>query len=313
MKIKRIALVDKYGDGFTEGDNFVGYAKGFLNRGFRVSQLDPYTVDFESGSAKTYRISETVGGISRGSPEIEKVESFDVVMDLSDIIDYDFAKRFSDFNVFHINDPLEMYNSADKRTYVKRYSEFIPETIVSSDVDELKRTLDNFGGVMIVKEPFGSCGFGVEKVSKDDDYVDVFLKMTNGGRKEVVAQKFMSLATEGSKRVAVVGKVGDDASYRIVHYYGRRPEAGGWRDNLSQGGSVVELGGLRNDEVELCLNVARKSGLYLVGLDIMDDVDEDGNRVSRLVETNSVLAIAKGRYPEKLREVVDFIVDELLK
>jgi glutathione synthase/RimK-type ligase-like ATP-grasp enzyme len=247
-------------------------------------------------------------------PKTEGVESFDVVMDLSDIVSYDFAAKFANFNVFHINNPLEMYRSADKRTYVDRYSEFIPETVVSSDVEELERVLhERFGGEMIVKDPFGSCGVDVEKVTKNDDYMSILLKMTENGTKKIVAQKFMHYATKGSKRVAVVGKVGDDVSYRVVHFYGRKPLSGEWKDNLSQGGSVVEFEDIREDEKELCLNVAKRSGLYLVGLDIMDDIDKDGKRVPKLVETNSVLALAKGRYPEKLNEVVDFIVDDLLK
>jgi len=314
MNRKKIALMDRYGDSFTEGDNFVGYAKGFLDKGHEVLQLDPYTVDFDLGTVRTYGLSKVVGGISAGKGRREKVENFDMVMDLSDVVDLDFATGFASFDVLHINNPLEMFHSADKRTYVSRYSEFIPETIVSSDVNKLEKALfDRFGGAMIVKDPFGSCGRGIERVTSDSDYSSILDRMTVHGCKDIVAQKFITFAYEGSKRVAVVGKVGEDDSYRIIHSYGRKPESGEWKDNLTQGGSVIEVSNLREDEKELCLNVARRSGLYLVGLDIMDDIDKSGKRIPKLIETNSVLALAKGRYPEKLREVVDFITSDLLE
>ena len=167
---------------------------------------------------------------------------------------------------------------------------------------------------MIVKDPFGSCGNGIEKIdSTDPDYMKTLQKITMNGKHSIVAQKFMALANKGSKRVAVIGKINEPETYKIIHFYGRKPVDGEWKDNLSQGGSVVEFDDIREDEKALCLGVARKSGLYIMGLDIMDDFDEEGNIVPRLVETNSVLALAKGRYPEKLNQVVDFIVGDVLK
>lgn len=315
MSAKRIALMDKFDSSFTEGDNFVGYAFGFMNKGHDVFQLDPYSVDFDDSTAKVYRLSGNVKNISRSEGERVDIESFSAIMDLSDMIDYNFSEKFAKYNVLHVNNPLEMHASADKRTYAKRYSEFIPKTIVESDIGVLERVLiDEFDGKMVVKDPFGACGIGVEKISlADSDYMEKLQNMTDDGNNKVVAQKFMEFASEGSKRVALVGDVKSPDSYRIVHFYGRKPGNNSWKDNISQGGMIVDLDDIRDDEKELCLNVAKKSGLYTVGLDIMDDSNSDGKRVPRLVETNSVLAFnADGRYFEKLSKITDFISEELL-
>ncbi len=312
----KIALMDSYtgGKSFTEGDNFIHYARGFLDRGCSVFQLDPYKIDFDEGEGIYYQIIPVNGElINVKAPISRHLEKFDVIMDLSDVVDSTFAENLNKFNTLHINDPLATYQSADKRTYVSKYGEFIPKTFVSSDLNELEKILfEEFGGKMVVKDPFGSGGKGVELVTKEN--LDILKEMTNKGEIDVVAQKFMDFANEGSKRVAVIGNVNDSDSYRIIHFYGRHPGEDNWKDNLSQGGNVINVQELTSEEKDLCLNVARKSELYTVGLDIMNDSDKEGNKVPRLVETNSVLAFSGGgKYTDKLRIVTDFILDELLE
>lgn len=313
MANKKIALMDSFKETFTEGENFIQYAKGFCERGCDVFQIDPYTFDFEDNSGVCYDIqSDGSSFIRSSSPYLEYLRNFDVIMDLSDIVDLDFAKNLIKVPTFHINNPISTYESANKSTYPYKYEGLIPKTVVSSNFGILEKSLyELFGGEMIVKDPLGCCGKGIEKITPEN--VGMLYDLTKGGRKKIVAQEFMSLAYEGSKRVAVIGNVEDPKSYRVIHFYGRKPLEGNWKDNLSQGGEVVELDKIRGDEEELCLDVARKSGLYLVGLDIMDDLDENGNRVPKLIETNAVLAFsAGGKFSDKLKIVPNFILEELL-
>ncbi len=314
MKPKKIALMDRFGKKFTEGDNFKLYAKAFLKYNCTVVQLDPYTINFNTKTGKTYRLNMKKNFKRNDTYNISNLESFDIIMDLSDIVNLNFAKKLNKINILHVNSPIKTYHSADKKTYVKNYPEFIPKTIISSDIEKLEKALiEEFGGTMIVKNPFGYCGRDVEKIStKNKNYIEKLNQITKNGKIEIVAQKFMHFAKEGSKRVAVVGKVGEKNSYKILHFYGRKPSKGNWKDNLAQGGQIIEIPKLREDEKELCLNIAYKSGLYLVGLDIMDDLDEKGNRIPRMVETNAVLVCSgNGKYPEKIEEVVKFILEEL--
>ncbi len=311
----KVALMDRYinGKDFTEGDNFIEYARRFLDRGCNVSQLDPYKIDFSENQGIYYPIIPVNGKqIHTKAPMLDDLNKFDIIMDLSDIVNEDFAENLVKVNSLHINNPISTYESADKRTYLDKYKEFIPKSFVSSDLNELERILKNeFNGKMVAKDPFGCCGRGVELITKDN--IEILKDMIDNGKNEIVAQKFINIAYEGSKRVAVFGNPENPDSYKILHFYGRKPVQGEWKDNLAQGGEVIEFDKIRNDEKELCLNVAKKSGLYLMGLDIMDDLNEKGERVSKLVETNSVLALAKGKGGEKLKIAVDFILDDVMK
>ena len=314
---KVVALMDKYNPtGFTEGVDFLCYVEGFFERGCTVFQLDHFTINFEEGTARVYFLKKEKGKIKRiNNPVTKKLSDFDFFVNLGSSIGKDFAEKFEKVPGLKFNPPLEMCRSADKRTYVKYYNEFIPETIFTKDPNVLVKTLQKFLGLMVVKtEVNGSCGNGVLKIDvKEKGFLEKLRRATNFGEKEVVAQKLLSFANEGSKRVAVIGIPSDPSSYRVIHFYGRRPSKNDWRDNLDKGGELVEIDSLRKDEVKLCLEVARKSGLFGVGLDIMDDLDEKGGRVSKLIETNSVLAFsAYGKYSEEMKKITNFILDVLV-
>jgi glutathione synthase/RimK-type ligase-like ATP-grasp enzyme len=310
MKNKKIALMDKYGNNFTEGDNFIGYVKGFLDSGCEVYQLDPYTIDLKKKEGTAYSLSFSENSIfqekTRGK---KKLEEFDIIVDLSDLINYNFSKEMNCLeNPLLINDQIRMYESADKRTYIKNYPGLIPRTFVSSKISELEKALSYFSGKMVVKDPFGSCGNSVEKIESGEDYKKTLLEMTQDETFPIVAQEFMDFSNEGTKRVAVIGNPKNLDSYRIIHFYGRKPSEGNWKDNLAQGGILQELNYLNKEEENLCLSVARKSGLFTVGIDI-GDILENGKRIPKLIETNSVLSFsANGKYIWKLKEVTDFIL-----
>ena len=87
-------------------------------------------------------------------------------------------------------------------------------------------------------------------------------------------------------------------------YFGMNPGC-----RLTQDDYTTVLTDLREDEKELCLEVASNSGLYGVGLDIMDDKSESGERVSRLIETNAI--IATRAHPKAMHRTIDFILERL--
>ena len=318
--MKNIALMDRFGKDFTEGENFIYYAKGFLERGCAVVQIDPYTINFEKANAKSYELKNK-NGFERNYKEKEiNLTDFDAIIDLSDIVDYEFAKQLDKIDVLHINPPIATFNSADKTTYPEKYPEYIPKTVIGSDAEELLQALrkivtpGKFGSLIVLKNPYSSLGKDVDRVDiKNPKSKDFIHKFTKYGKQKIVAQKYLEFASEGSKRVGVIGDINKPESYQIVHFYKRIPGKGNWKDNLSQGGRVKDIHELRDEEIALCLNVAKASGLYTVGLDIMNDLDNNGNKITRLIETNAVLAFsANGRYNNKLKKVTNYILDKLI-
>jgi len=78
--------------------------------------------------------------------------------------------------------------------------------------------------------------------------MEILKRFTRDGTYEIVAQRFMHFAYEGSKRVGVIGKIGEPESYRILAFYQRKPSKDNWKDNFYQGGVTMEIESLRPDE-----------------------------------------------------------------
>ena len=307
---KNIALMDKYRSFYSEGPNFEIYVLDFLKKGCKVFQLDPDTIDFKNKRTLVYPLLEAENKITRSIiPETNYLENFDAILDMSDVVDLDFAENLQKINTFHFNSPLPTYNSADKKTYVKNYPEFIPRTFITNKVSKLESLLkQKFKGEMIVKDPSGAHGDGVFKVTLDDNYLKEFEKITQDGKIEVIAQKYLYYALEGGKRVILLGNPGEKKSFEVVISYQKIPGEGQWKDNLDLGGKTI-LTELREDEKELCLEVSARSGLYGIGIDLMDDKSESGKRISRLVETNAI--VATRAYPEAIHKTIDFILEKI--
>ena len=309
METKKIALMDKYGKTFTEGPNFNFYVEYLLDKKCSVYQLDPYTIDFEKKVGKSYNLSCKDKSILRGDPLEFELESFDAILDMSDIVNLKFAKKLQAVNTFHFNPPIPTYYSADKKTYVKNYPELIPQTFITKDISKLENLMkDQFDGIMVVKNPSGAHGDDIFKVTPKEDYLKIFKEITKNGGVEVIAQKYLHYCLEGGQRVILLGEPNKKDSFEFVISYRKIPGKGQWKDNLALGSTTV-LTDLREDEKELCLEVASNSGLYGVGLDIMDDKSESGERVSRLIETNAI--IATRAHPKAMHRTIDFILERL--
>jgi len=311
----KIALMDRFGEWFTEDEDFMFYARGFLDRGNEVVQMDPYTIDFKTGKGMTKIVlpADRPLEIEREETAVEHpLEDFDAILDVSDIVDREFSRNMTRIDTLHFNPQLATHDSANKGTYVHRYPDFIPDTIMSNDPEVIEAALHGrFNGKMVVKDPFGSCGKSMALLAADDpEYHQTLEEMTQGSKRTLMAQKFIHFAQEGGKRVIVLGNIGDPSSYRVTFAYHKKPKEGEWQDNLAKGATATIVD-LRPDEDRLCREVAARSDLYGVGLDIMDDQNAEGERIPVLVETNSVVATG-GLYPEAIKDVTNFILDELL-
>ena len=307
---KKIALIDKIRSFYSEGPSFDIYVQNFLNKNCNVFQLDPQSIDFKTKKALSYPLFKFNGNITRSEIAYSlNLENYDAILDMSDIVNLDFAKNLQQINTFHFNLPIPTYNSANKKTYVKNYPEYIPETRITSNVSKLEDLLKNkFKGKMIVKDPSGAHGDGVFRITSRDNYNEEFKKITQNEKIKVIAQKFLHYCFEGGKRVILLGNPGERNSFEFVISYRKVPGKGQWKDNLALGGKAI-LTNLREDEKELCLEVAAKSGLYGIGIDIMDDKSKSGKRISRLIETNAI--IATRAYPEAISKTVDFIMEKI--
>lgn len=164
-----------------------------------------------------------------------------------------------------INNPRGLRESNEK-FYTLNFPDLIPPTIVSKDQNKLKSFLAEIGGEMVVKPLDGCGGEGVFYVREGDRNANVIIEtITEGGRRYVLAQKFIKEVSEGDKRIILLNGRPIGAVMRIA-----RP-GGEFRCNFHSGGSPAKTE-ITDRDIQICERIGsklREDGLYLVGIDVI--------------------------------------------
>lgn len=207
-----------------------------------------------------------------GTREVVPLENFDVVWMRKDPpfnMDYIYATYILGFidpeKTLVINSPKGIRESNEK-LYTLNFPGLIPATIVTKDMDRLRGFLREVGGEMVVK-PLHSCGGeGIFYVREGDRNVNVIMEtITEGGRRYVLAQRFIERVSEGDKRIILLNGEPIGAVLRIA-----KP-GGEFRCNFHSGGSPARAE-LDGRDLEICREIAprlRADGLYFVGIDVI--------------------------------------------
>lgn len=163
-----------------------------------------------------------------------------------------------------INHPRGIRDSNEK-LYSLHFKEFIPETLVSKNIKELKSFLSNIGGEMVVKPLDGYGGEGIFFVKEGDFNANVILEsITNFGQTYVMAQQFIKNVAEGDKRIILLNGKPIGAVLRVA-------ARGEFRSNFHSGGKPVKTE-LTKRDLQICEAVEPKlkeDKLYLVGIDVV--------------------------------------------
>ena len=163
-----------------------------------------------------------------------------------------------------INSPKGIRESNEKM-YSLYFKDFIPETLVSKDIGQLKSFLGNVGGKMVVKPLDGYGGEGIFCVSQGDYNSTAILEsITNYGSTYIMAQKFIDKVTEGDKRIIILNGDPIGAVLRVA-------AKGEFRSNFHSGGHP-EKTELTERDMEICNAVGPKliqDNLYFVGIDVV--------------------------------------------
>jgi glutathione synthase len=165
---------------------------------------------------------------------------------------------------FVMNHPKGL-REANEKLYALRFPEQIPQTLVTSDMEQLKRFMDELGGEMIIKPLDSSGGSGVFYLNTQDRNTNSILELaTNDGRKMIMAQRYLPEIRQGDKRIIVLNGEPLGAVLRV-------PLEEETRGNIHVGGQCVKSDVTARDR-EICQALApflHQDGLYLVGLDVI--------------------------------------------
>ncbi len=165
-----------------------------------------------------------------------------------------------------VNHPRGL-REANEKLYALNFPELIPETLVSSDIGQLKRFMEEEGGEMIIKPLDGYGGSGVFYLHRKDRNVNALLETaTTNGQKPIMAQRYLPEIRQGDKRIIVLNGEPIGAVLRVP----RKDEN---RGNIHVGGQCVKTDLTPRDR-KICRILSphlKKLGLYFVGLDVIGD------------------------------------------
>jgi glutathione synthase len=162
-----------------------------------------------------------------------------------------------------VNDPASVRNAPEK-LFVTHFPELMPETLISSDIRQIRRFREKHGDI-ILKPLFGNGGAGVFHVKPEDPNLNALLEMfTERSQEPLVVQRYVPDVRKGDKRIILVDGVAMGAINRV-------PAAGEARSNMHVGGRP-EPTTLTDREREICDAIGpelRKRGLIFVGIDVI--------------------------------------------
>ena len=174
--------------------------------------------------------------------------------------------------VIVLNDPRNLAHAINK-TYLESFPEQVrPKTCISRDIDEIKAFIKEQQGKVVIKPLQGSGGQSVFLINENEraNVNQMIEAVVRDGY--CIAQEYLPGAAQGDVRLFVMnGRAlevdGKFAAFRRVN------KTGDARNNMHSGGESVpaEVTQQMLELVELVRPKLVRDGMFLVGLDIVDD------------------------------------------
>ena len=159
-----------------------------------------------------------------------------------------------------INDPTSIRNVSEK-LYSAKYKKFMPKTIFSQDIVEIKKFF-RLNKNVIVKPIHSFSGNDILLLKKfDQKIINKFIKKHD----YIMCQKFISNIKNGDKRVFIING-------KVVGAISRVPKKGSFLSNLSKGATPINAV-LTKKELKiskLIANDLKQENIYFSGIDFID-------------------------------------------
>lgn len=165
---------------------------------------------------------------------------------------------------FLMNDPRGL-REANEKLYIFRSPDLIADTIVTRKMDEIRAFQAKLGCDIVVKPIDGFGGSAVFRLRAGDSNVSAILEVsTHGGKRWVMAQRYLPEGKQGDKRILLLGGEPIGCLLRV-------PQGGDLRSNMVIGG-LATASTLTARDLEICARVRPRllqDGLHFVGLDVI--------------------------------------------
>lgn len=165
-----------------------------------------------------------------------------------------------------VNDPQSL-RDCNEKLFATQFPQCCPPVLVASAENKLKAFHQEHEDV-IYKPLDGMGGTSIFRARKDDSNLSVIIEtLTEGGRRQIMAQKYIPEISDGDKRILLID--GEPVKYCLA----RVPSVGETRGNLAAGGKGIAQE-LRDRDRWICDEVSavlKERGLLFVGLDVIGD------------------------------------------
>jgi len=162
-----------------------------------------------------------------------------------------------------VNNPVSVRNAPEK-VMVLDYRRFMPPTIVTRSVEEV-RLFQKKHGAVVVKPIHGNGGKAIFRVGAEGENLGALFEVFNQTWPEPhMVQAFLPEVAKGDKRIVLVDG-------EIAGAINRKPGEGEFRSNLAVGG-YAEKTELTAEEQEICAALGpelKRLGLIFVGIDVI--------------------------------------------
>ena len=162
-----------------------------------------------------------------------------------------------------VNNPVSVRNAPEK-VMVLDYRQYMPPTLVTRSVEEVRTFMANHGAV-VVKPIHGNGGKAIFRLPESGDNLSALFEVFNQTWPEPhMVQPFLPEVAQGDKRIVLVDG-------EVAGAINRKPGEGEFRSNLAQGGSA-EATILTPTEQEICAAMGpqlKRLGLIFVGIDVI--------------------------------------------
>ena len=159
-----------------------------------------------------------------------------------------------------INDPTSIRNVSEK-LYSAKYKKFMPDTIFSQNIDEIKKFFKVNNNV-IIKPIHSFSGNDILLLKKfDQKKINKFIKKHD----HIMCQKFLPKIKYGDKRVFIIDG-------KVVGAISRVPKKGSFLSNMSKGAVPINVD-LTKKELKISNLIAKdlkKENIYFSGIDFID-------------------------------------------
>src|SRR6204780_3606787 len=267
------------------GDSTFALALEAQTRGHGLLYYGPRDLTFRDGKVTAHVRPLNVRAVKGdlfavGEPFVYDLSAADVVLmrqdppfDMAYITATHILERIHPATLV-VNDPRHVRNAPEK-LFVTEFGEFIPPTLITSDLREIRAFRDEHKDI-ILKPLYGNGGAGVFRVKQDDENFGALMEVFSlFYREPVIVQRYLSDVRKGDKRIILVDGEFAGAINRV-------PAAGEARSNMHVGGRP-EATELTSRERDICAAIGpelKGRGLIFTGIDVSGDYTTEINVTS---------------------------------